>query len=83
MPPGVQIDAEFGTLVAAGLLVGVGICYGAERTRSVVCDRSRLFLRSLVATAIFMAAGFDTVFVSCHLIPLQRKRDARLHFATG
>ena len=30
-----------------------------------------------------MAAGFVTVFVSCHLIPLQRKRDACLHFATG
>lgn len=83
MPPGVQIDAEFGTLIGAGLPVGVGIYCGADRTRSVVCDRSRLFLRLLVATVNFMAAGFDTVFVFCRLIPLQRKRDACLHFATG
>lgn len=67
--PSVQIDAGFGTLVAAGLLVGVGTRYGAGCTSGHgVCGLSRLSLRSLVATATFMAAGFATVFFIRHLI---------------
>lgn len=67
--PSVQIDAGFGTLVAAGLLVGVGTRYGAGCTSGHgVCGLSRLSWRSLVATATFMAAGFATVFFIRHLI---------------
>ena len=67
--PGVQIDAGFGTLVVAGLLVGIGTRYGAGCTSGHgVCGLSRLSWRSLVATAAFMAAGFATVFVVRHLV---------------
>lgn len=67
--PGVQIDAGFGTLVVAGLLVGMGTRYGAGCTSGHgVCGLSRLSWRSLVATAAFMVAGFATVFVVRHLV---------------
>ena len=67
--PAVQIDASYGALVAAGLLVGVGTRYGAGCTSGHgVCGLSRLSPRSLVATLVFMAAGFGTVFVARHLL---------------
>ncbi len=67
--PTVQIDASYGALVAAGLLVGVGTRYGAGCTSGHgVCGLSRLSPRSLVATLVFMAAGFGTVFVVRHLL---------------
>lgn len=67
LPP-VQIDADYAALVVAGLLVGVGTRYGAGCTSGHgVCGLSRLSLRSLVATATFMGAGFATVFVLRHL----------------
>ena len=63
-----QIDAGPLRLIAAGLLVGVGTRYGAGCTSGHgVCGLSRLSLRSLVATLVFMAAGFVTVFVLRHL----------------
>jgi uncharacterized protein len=62
--PTARIDAGFGTLVLAGLLVGVGTSYGSGCTSGHgVCGLSRLSPRSLVATAAFMAAGIATVFV--------------------
>ena len=70
LPP-VQIDAGFATLVTAGLLVGIGTRYGAGCTSGHgVCGLSRLSLRSLAATAAFMAAGFVTVFLLRHVIAL-------------
>jgi hypothetical protein len=64
-----RIDAGFGTLVAAGLVVGIGTRYGAGCTSGHgVCGLSRLSPRSLVATAAFMAAGIATVFVARHLV---------------
>ena len=67
LPP-VQIDADYVALVAAGLLVGVGTRYGAGCTSGHgVCGLSRLALRSLAATAMFMGAGFATVFVLRHV----------------
>jgi uncharacterized protein len=66
--PAVQIDAGYGALIAAGLLVGVGTRYGSGCTSGHgVCGLSRLSPRSLVATATFMGAGFVTVFVLRHL----------------
>jgi uncharacterized membrane protein YedE/YeeE len=66
--PAVQVDAGTGTLVAAGLLVGLGTRYGSGCTSGHgVCGLSRLSPRSLVATAAFMLAGFATVFVVRHL----------------
>ena len=67
--PAVQIDAEYGALIAAGLLVGVGTRYGAGCTSGHgVCGLSRLSFRSLAATLVFMGAGFVTVFVMRHLL---------------
>ena len=69
--PAVQIDASYGALIAAGLLVGIGTRYGSGCTSGHgVCGLSRLSLRSLVATATFMGAGFLTVFVLHHLFSI-------------
>ncbi len=63
-----RIDASFGSLILAGLLVGVGTRYGSGCTSGHgVCGLARLSPRSLVATAAFMAAGFATVFVIRHV----------------
>ena len=63
-----RIDAGFATLVAAGLLVGYGTRLGSGCTSGHgVCGLSRLSLRSLVATASFMAAGFATVYLVRHV----------------
>ncbi len=67
--PEPQIDAQFGALVLAGLLVGAGTRYGSGCTSGHgVCGLSRLSPRSLVATAAFMGAGFATVFVTRHVL---------------
>lgn len=69
--PTPHIDAGWGALVLAGLLVGVGTRYGSGCTSGHgVCGLSRLSPRSLVATAAFMGAGFATVFVVRHLLDL-------------
>jgi uncharacterized protein len=67
--PRPRIDAAWGTLLVAGLLVGIGTRYGAGCTSGHgVCGLSRLSPRSAVATVAFMAAGFATVFVLRHLL---------------
>ncbi|MGK5066809.1 YeeE/YedE family protein [Janthinobacterium sp. RT4P48] len=66
--PAVRIDAGAPALVAAGLLVGVGVRYGAGCTSGHgVCGLSRWSPRSLAATCVFMAAGFLTVYLLRHL----------------
>jgi len=66
--PEIRVDAGNGTLVIAGLLVGIGTRYGSGCTSGHgVCGISRLSPRSLVATASFMLAGFVTVFIVRHL----------------
>jgi len=65
--PAPQIDAGYGTLILAGLLVGVGTRFGSGCTSGHgVCGLSRFSLRSLVATISFMATGFAMVFVVRH-----------------
>ena len=67
--PAPRIDAGWAALVLAGLLVGIGTRYGAGCTSGHgVCGLSRFSARSLAATAVFMGAGFATVFVLRHLI---------------
>ncbi|MEP6721769.1 MAG: YeeE/YedE family protein [Variovorax sp.] len=67
--PQPQIDAGYGALILAGLLVGAGTRYGSGCTSGHgVCGLSRLSPRSLVATVAFMGAGFVTVFVTRHLL---------------
>ena len=66
--PTLQIEAGYGALTMAGLLVGIGTRYGSGCTSGHgVCGLSRLSPRSLVATATFMGAGFLTVFIIRHL----------------
>ena len=66
--PAPRIDAAMGTVIAAGLLVGFGTRYGSGCTSGHgVCGISRLSPRSMVATAVFMGAGFLTVFLVRHL----------------
>ncbi|HET7672515.1 MAG TPA: YeeE/YedE thiosulfate transporter family protein [Burkholderiales bacterium] len=63
-----RIEAGFGTLLVAGLLVGLGTAYGSGCTSGHgVCGLSRLSPRSLVATAAFMVAGVATVFIMRHV----------------
>jgi uncharacterized protein len=67
--PEVRIDAGYGVLVLAGLLVGIGTRFGAGCTSGHgVCGVSQRSPRSLAATAAFMATGFITVFVVRHLL---------------
>ena len=68
LPP-LVIEAGTVRLALAGLLVGLGTRYAGGCTSGHgVCGVSRLSPRSLVATAVFMAAGFATVFVARHLL---------------
>ena len=65
------IDADWITIVIAGLLVGFGANYGSGCTSGHgVCGLSRLSPRSLVATVSFMSAGFFIVFVIRHVLGL-------------
>ena len=64
-----RIDASWGMVILAGLLVGVGTRYGSGCTSGHgICGLSRMSPRSLVATATFMAAGFVTVFLLRHVL---------------
>ena len=66
--PEVRIEAGSLQIIVAGLLVGIGTRYGAGCTSGHgVCGLSRLSPRSLVATLVFMVAGFATVFFVRHL----------------
>ncbi|MES2581883.1 MAG: YeeE/YedE family protein [Pseudomonadota bacterium] len=63
------VDAGWGTVVVAGLLVGVGTRYASGCTSGHgVCGLSRLSPRSLVATLVFMGSGYATVYVVRHLV---------------
>jgi uncharacterized membrane protein YedE/YeeE len=64
-----RIEANTVMVVIAGLLVGLGTRYGSGCTSGHgVCGLSRLSPRSMVATGLFMAAGFVTVYVLKHLL---------------
>ncbi len=69
--PVLRIDATFGALIAAGLLVGVGTRYGSGCTSGHgVCGLARLSPRSMLATVTFMAAGAATVFATRHIFSI-------------
>jgi uncharacterized protein len=57
------------TTLIGGLLVGAGTVLGYGCTSGHgICGLSRLSLRSLVSTLIFMAVAIATVFVLRHLV---------------
>jgi uncharacterized protein len=67
--PEIRVDTSYFTLAAAGLLVGIGTRYGGGCTSGHgVCGVARLSPRSIVATLVFMAVGFATVYIARHLI---------------
>lgn len=58
-----------GALIVAGLLVGYGTRLGSGCTSGHgVCGLSRLSPRSMVATLVFMAAGFVVASVFMHAV---------------
>lgn len=66
--PSIEFQNGWSGLLLAGLLVGVGSRYGSGCTSGHgVCGLSQLSKRSLVATLIFMASGFASVYVFRHL----------------
>lgn len=65
--PAIDIDASWGRLVLAGLLVGLGARLGSGCTSGHgVCGLSRLSPRSLVATLVFMLTAMLTVGMMGH-----------------
>ncbi len=67
--PEMEIASSSPLVMIAGLMVGYGTRLGSGCTSGHgVCGISRLSLRSLVATATFMAAGFVTVGAARHLL---------------
>jgi len=68
-PPEVAVQASPLLLVGSGLLVGFATRLGSGCTSGHgVCGIARLSPRSLVATLVFMAAGFLTVFFTRHVL---------------
>lgn len=58
-------------VVIGGLIVGVGVTYGSGCTSGHgVCGMARFSRRSFVATCVFMASTFATVYVVRHVIGL-------------
>ena len=67
--PQLRIESPTPSLIAAGLLVGVGTRLGSGCTSGHgVCGLSRRSPRSLAATVSFMVAGFVTVYVLRHVL---------------
>jgi uncharacterized membrane protein YedE/YeeE len=66
-PPAIIVDAVPWALGIAGLLVGYGTRLGSGCTSGHgVCGIARLSLRSLAATATFIAVGTATVYAMRH-----------------
>jgi uncharacterized protein len=66
--PESHITENLTLLAVAGFLVGIGTRYGSGCTSGHgVCGLSRLSLRSLLATLLFMSVGVMTVFIIRHL----------------
>lgn len=67
--PEAIIAADWPQLVMAGLLVGFGTRLGSGCTSGHgVCGLSRLSIRSLVATLIFMATAIVVVWLTRHVL---------------
>jgi len=67
--PSTRNPMHWGWLALAGLLVGFGTRVGGGCTSGHgVCGLGRFSLRSLVAVAVFMAAGMAATFVMRHVL---------------
>lgn len=66
--PEIKIEASYGMLALAGLLVGYGTRLGSGCTSGHgVCGLSRRSPRSIAATVVFMTMGFATVYWVRHV----------------
>lgn len=66
--PHIELTTSPLSLAIAGLLVGFGTRLGSGCTSGHgICGISRLSVRSMVATATFMAFGFITVWLIRHV----------------
>lgn len=67
----IGVPVSTSMMVIGGLIVGAGVTYGSGCTSGHgVCGMARFSVRSLVATCVFMATTFVTVFVIRHVIAL-------------
>ncbi|MGN1055361.1 MAG: YeeE/YedE family protein [Comamonas sp.] len=67
--PAMQMPSNPVVIIVAGLLVGFGTRLGSGCTSGHgVCGLSRLSIRSLAATLMFMATGVATVFIMRHVV---------------
>ncbi|MCB1475380.1 MAG: YeeE/YedE family protein [Rhodobiaceae bacterium] len=63
------VPVSTAAMIGGGLIVGAGAYVGSGCTSGHgVCGMARLSPRSIVATCVFMAATFVTVFVVRHVI---------------
>lgn len=68
LPP-VEIHTNYGLLVLAGLIVGIGTRYSSGCTSGHgVCGLSRLSPRSIVATIVFITTAMAMTYVIRHII---------------
>ena len=69
--PTITVSSSPWLYIIAGLLVGVGTRMGSGCTSGHgICGNARFSPRSLLATIVFMSAGFVTVFIGRHLLAL-------------
>lgn len=69
--PTITVSSSPWLYVIAGLLVGVGTRMGSGCTSGHgICGNARFSPRSLVATIVFISAGFVTVFIGRHGLAL-------------
>ena len=67
--PEIELNASPLMMIVAGLLVGFGTRLGSGCTSGHgVCGLSRLSIRSLAATLMFMVTGVATVFIMRHVV---------------
>ena len=69
--PTISVSSSPWLYIVAGLLVGIGTRLGSGCTSGHgICGNARFSVRSLLATILFMSAGFATVFVGRHILAL-------------
>ena len=67
--PEIQLSASFAWMLAAGLVVGVGVKLGSGCTSGHgVCGLGRLSVRSVWAVLVFIGSGVLTVTVLRHVL---------------
>ena len=67
--PAIDLPISNVEVIIGGLIVGIGVSYGGGCTSGHgVCGLSRLSVRSLVATGVFMTTAIVTVFLTRHVL---------------